>query len=106
MSTKRAFTTCLAALLCLASALHSQIRSAIITGSVTDSTGAVVPNALVRITNEETAINNSTKTNEAGLFTVPYLPAGKTPSRSISPVLRPTVKRVSRWKRRRRCASA
>jgi trimeric autotransporter adhesin len=64
-------------LLCFAGALHGQIRSATITGSVTDASGAVVPNAAVAVTNQETSIKNVTKTTDAGLFTIPYLQAGK-----------------------------
>jgi hypothetical protein len=67
-------------LLLLAAAIagiaYGQIRSATITGTVTDSSGGLVTGAQITITEQQTAISNSTKTTEAGQFTVPYLPAG------------------------------
>jgi trimeric autotransporter adhesin len=56
--------------------LYAQIRSGTITGSVKDATGAVVPRAEVVVTNQDTGVSDKTVTNEAGLFTVPYLQAG------------------------------
>jgi len=76
MSGRSAYITVLA-LLCCATTLHGQIRSATITGSVSDASGAAVPNAPVVVTNQETGIRNTTKTTDAGLFTVPYLQAGR-----------------------------
>ena len=66
------------AVLALASAAtaHAQIRSATITGTVTDPTKAVVPGATVVITNQDTNVSTELVTTEAGLFTAPYLPAG------------------------------
>ena len=55
---------------------YCQIRSATITGTVTDASGAVVPGVPVVVTSTETGISNETKTTDAGQFTVPYLPAG------------------------------
>src|SRR3954452_15695899 len=54
---------------------YGQIRSATITGTVTDASGAVVPHAQVVITEQETAISSKTLTTDSGVFTVPYLPA-------------------------------
>jgi len=62
--------------LLLAAAAHAQIRSATITGTVTDPTGAVVPRAQVIVTEEQTGVEYKTETTDAGLYTVPYLPAG------------------------------
>jgi len=47
-----------------------------ITGTVTDSTGAVVPNVDVKITSVETGNSRSTKTNGAGIFDFPGLDNG------------------------------
>ena len=55
---------------------YGQIRSATITGSVTDAAGAMVPRAQVTVTEQETAISYKTVTTESGAYTVPYLPAG------------------------------
>ena len=54
----------------------AQIRSATITGAVTDPTKAVVPGATVIVVNQDTNSRTELVTNEAGLFTAPYLPAG------------------------------
>jgi hypothetical protein len=55
---------------------HAQIRSATITGTVTDSTGAVIPGAQVTITDQATNIATNVVTTDAGSYTAPYLPAG------------------------------
>ena len=47
-----------------------------ITGTVTDSTGAVVPNVDVKITSVETGNSRATKTNGAGIFDFPGLDNG------------------------------
>src|SRR5437879_11678075 len=48
-----------------------------ITGTVQDSTGAVVANAEVRIVNQDTgAVARTTKTDANGSFTAPLLPVG------------------------------
>jgi hypothetical protein len=55
---------------------HAQIRSAAITGTVTDASGAVIPGAEVVVTNQATNIATKATTTEAGLYAAPYLPAG------------------------------
>ena len=54
----------------------AQIRSATITGSVVDQSGAAVPNAEAVITNTGTNVSYKTKTTESGRFSMPYLEAG------------------------------
>src|ERR1700681_3586857 len=56
--------------------VYGQIRSATITGSVKDATGAAIPLAAVSNTNKDTNITASAKTTDAGQFVFPYLPAG------------------------------
>src|SRR5688500_4643058 len=65
-------------LVCLAwtSVAHAQIRSATLTGTVTDAQKGIVPGATVEITNEGTNASQQLVTNEAGIFTAPLLPAG------------------------------
>ena len=65
-------------LVCLAwtSVAHAQIRSATLTGTVTDPQKAIVPGASVVVTNEGTNASQELVTNDAGLFTAPLLPAG------------------------------
>src|SRR5215813_349079 len=60
----------------LAATLFAQIRSATITGTVKDATGAIIPDADVIVTQQETGIITKIKTTEAGIFTAPYLAAG------------------------------
>jgi hypothetical protein len=62
--------------LVLSSLLYAQIRSATITGTVKDTSGALVPDADVVVTQQETGIAITTKTTAAGIYTAPYLAAG------------------------------
>ncbi|HEV2275538.1 MAG TPA: TonB-dependent receptor [Acidobacteriaceae bacterium] len=67
---------CLLLLLLLIPGGYAQIKSGTITGSVKDPSGAVVADADVTVTNIGTNAVYSTKTTQAGLFTVPYLENG------------------------------
>jgi hypothetical protein len=58
------------------SVAFAQIRSATITGTVTDPQKAAVPGATVMITNQDTNVSTEVVTNAEGLFTAPYLQAG------------------------------
>lgn len=66
----------LAAALLLLPRIHAQLRSGTIVGTVLDSTGAAVPAADVTVREQNTNISYDFRTNEAGQYTVPYLPAG------------------------------
>ena len=48
-----------------------------ISGIVTDSAGAVIPGAQVKATHTSTSVANQTTTNEAGVYTFPYLQLGQ-----------------------------
>jgi len=61
-------------LLCAAAALAQSTTGALV-GTVSDSTGAVVAGAKVRVTNEGTGVTVETVTNSAGDYSVPNLPA-------------------------------
>ncbi|MGD1101347.1 MAG: carboxypeptidase-like regulatory domain-containing protein, partial [Terriglobia bacterium] len=50
--------------------------TASITGTVTDSSGAVVPAAKVDVTNQDTKVVVSTETNGAGIYVLPSLTVG------------------------------
>lgn len=63
----------LAALFC--TPVVAQFSSAI-EGTVTDSTGGVVPNVAIRVTNEDTGVTSSGETSEAGYYRIPALPVG------------------------------
>src|SRR5689334_24203120 len=55
---------------------QAEIGGATLNGTVTDPTGAAVPNAKVTATNTGTGLNRETQTNEVGLYSLPRLPAG------------------------------
>lgn len=57
-------------------AAHAQTDLAAITGTVTDSSGAVVPNSQIEARNVATSAIRTTMTNAQGSFTIPSLPAG------------------------------
>lgn len=68
---------CAVLLLCsLSSAVWSQTTFASITGTVTDSTGAAVPNATVTATNVQTNIRTVTVSNEVGNYNIAQLLQG------------------------------
>src|SRR5215471_6508450 len=74
----RTFAILAVALLVLASgaAVWSQTVQGVITGTVTDPTNAVVPNATVMITNVGTNISQSTTTGGDGSYRFPLVPPG------------------------------
>ena len=64
-------------LLCLSGAvLFAQSERGTISGTVTDSTGAAVPQAKVTVTNLATNTVVSTLSNASGDYTLPNLPTG------------------------------
>ena len=60
----------------LASIALAQTDRGSITGTITDSSGAVVPNAEVFVTNTETGLKYETLTTATGNYTLGSLPAG------------------------------
>ena len=60
-----------------ASSVQAQLNRGVLEGIVTDPQGAVVPNVTVTLTNVDTNVSTSTKTNSAGSFRVQDLVAGK-----------------------------
>jgi len=55
---------------------HAQLTTATMVGSVTDSTGAVIPNATVTVTQTDTNFTRTVKTKEDGSFRDEFLPIG------------------------------
>src|SRR5216683_2161785 len=53
--------------------VQAQVAGGTITGTVVDSSGRVLPNAGVSITNIATGINRTVTTNEDGLYIAPNL---------------------------------
>jgi hypothetical protein len=57
-------------------AISAQTITSSITGTVTDATGAVVPNAKVTATNTGTNVAFNTVSTSDGIYTFPFLPVG------------------------------
>ncbi len=71
------FILCVTALLAVPCSLLAQAgASGTIVGTVTDSTGAIIPNARVTVTNTATGVASHTVTNSAGDFQAPSLRPG------------------------------
>jgi hypothetical protein len=70
------FLCVLALGLVLSGISFAQIKSSTIVGTVTDPSGAVVPDANVTVINQETNVATTTVSDKSGTFTVPYLPPG------------------------------
>lgn len=69
---------CILTLLALtATAGWSQVVSATILGTVTDASGAVVPNAKMTVTETQTGVKHTATTNGSGNYDVPNLPPGE-----------------------------
>jgi Carboxypeptidase regulatory-like domain/TonB-dependent Receptor Plug Domain len=70
-------TICLATLFLFSAGAPAQTGTSRITGTVTDTTGAVVQGATVTALNEATGIAQTQTTTDAGLYAFPSLPVGK-----------------------------
>ena len=68
---------CLLFLLFCSARTFGQATFGTITGTVTDPTGATVPNTEVQVTNEGTNLTRTATTGESGTYEVPNLNAGK-----------------------------
>ncbi|MGH9437113.1 MAG: TonB-dependent receptor domain-containing protein, partial [Terriglobia bacterium] len=60
----------------LATSARAQVTGATMSGTVTDPSGAVIPNAKVEIKNVATGVARTAMTNSAGLYTAPNLQPG------------------------------
>ncbi len=70
------FSVALLAIFCLAITAAAQIQNGQFTGTVTDPSGAAVPNAKVTALNPGTNFTVAANTNNAGVYTVRELPIG------------------------------
>jgi hypothetical protein len=62
--------------LALVGGAFAQTTSGLITGTVTDSSGAVIPDAQVELTNQATAVRRQAVTDGSGYYSVPELQPG------------------------------
>src|SRR5688572_17266973 len=77
MSFSRALFASVVVLLFLVAAAWPQAGTAIVSGTVRDQTGAVIPNAPVGLTGIATNVSSTTRTNEAGLYFFPGVLVGE-----------------------------
>lgn len=80
------------------SAGFCQLTTADIIGTVTDATGAVVPNANVSLTNLGTNEKRNTQTNGSGDYSLTFFRSGTTLSLSKQVASRHRSPRTSQWK--------
>src|SRR5215467_4225922 len=76
---RRLFVYCSILLMCLSLAslaFGQSAASATIVGQVTDTQGAVVPNATVTATNTATGVPHTVRTTSSGNYTIPNLSPG------------------------------
>jgi hypothetical protein len=62
----------------LAGALHAQLNRGTLAGTVSDPSGAMIPNAKTTIRNIATNATYGTETSSGGQYTMPNLPSANT----------------------------
>ena len=72
----RCSSSALFATVALCGAAHAQTVTGSVTGTVTDTTGAVIPKAQVTVTNTATGVSTAATTNDSGTYNVRFLPIG------------------------------
>jgi hypothetical protein len=73
---QRAGALLLALIVTCAGPADAQVTSGSITGTVKDTSGAVIPGATVTVLNAATGVTRTVSTNEVGAFALPTLPPG------------------------------
>ncbi len=69
--------TCLAGIiLCLVCSSAAQVDRAGLNGTVTDSSGRVLPQAHITVVQDATGLRRETKSSESGTYNIPALPVG------------------------------
>lgn len=69
-------TLALVAFAILSIGLHAQVVGGTISGTVTDASGAVIPNAVVVVHNQDTGTQRTLTTNASGFYSAPSIPVG------------------------------
>ena len=72
--------------------LYGQVVGGTLLGTVTDPSGAVVPNAQITISNVDTGVSSSDVTNASGIYNVPNLKPGTYKIAVSSAGFRPAVR--------------
>ena len=60
----------------LSMVVNAQTVSGTLRGTVTDSNGAVIPNATVKVRSTETGLERTIVSSDEGLYNLPFLPIG------------------------------
>ena len=76
-------------------AVWAQVPTGIISGTVTDESGAVIPNAAITITNKATGAARSVTANASGIFSASALEPGEYEVRSENTGFRTTVREAT-----------
>src|SRR5688500_5005517 len=71
------FVCCIALLLALGTSADAQTVTGTVQGTVTDTSGGVLPGVTVVIKNMDTGGERTVVTNEAGLYTAPFIQIGR-----------------------------
>ena len=74
-------------------ALNGEVVGALLSGTVTDSSGAAVPNAKISVMNIGTGVVREVRTDTLGFSTVPNLPAGSYDITTSAPSFTTLVRR-------------
>src|SRR5580704_10633952 len=77
MLTRKSILSVLVLLLVGTSIIAFAQSTGVITGTVADESGAVIPNATVTITNKATGVARTATTNAEGLYSAPSMEAGE-----------------------------
>ena len=64
------------AVFCCTGTLLAQTVQGVVTGTVVDSSGAVIPNCDLKLTNDGTAVSQTEKSRPDGSFRFPLVPPG------------------------------
>ena len=88
-------TLILIAVLSCGTAMLAQVDTGVLSGTVSDSTGAVIPGATVEVLNVLTNYRLSRETNPSGLYVSPPLPPGSYRITVKSEGFRPAAKEVA-----------
>lgn len=74
---QRCLFLCICVCLLSGSLLQAQVTTSQINGTITDPSGAVVPGVAVTVTSPDTGFSRTTQTNQAGAYSIPFLPPGR-----------------------------
>src|SRR5215813_12846114 len=77
MHLRNAFVRMMALSSMVTVSMVAQKTTAELVGTVTDTTGAVVPGAKISVSNESTGIRRDSVSNELGYYTIALLPPGE-----------------------------